>query len=729
MPKAFSILFGALFTIATAYGLGRLLLQRLKPDFTREEQHLFGFVAGAPVLSLIIFLLACVHLIYDATFLVLGVLVFAAVLKTRAYQTNSDRLPALPRLWQWTFWPPYIVFAVIAVIYAMAPEWSPDGSSYHLGIVGHFYRAHGFKLISSNMYSFLSQGLEMLFLSAWAFGRHSAAALVHCAFLLVLPLLMLRYGQRQGILGAGAAAGLFVLISPVVMIDGASAYNDVAVACLLFAVFYLCEIDAPPALTGLLAGYCYALKYTAFLAIVYVVLRYAFQRRWRHIVIACIPAACMVLPWVLRNWIWTGNPFAPLLNAYFPNPFVHASFEDDYSRSMRWYVGLESWQQVPLELTLRGRILGGFLGPLFLLTPLALLGLRSKFGRRALVCAGLFSLTYAANIGTRFLIPALPFWSLALAAGLPSLTLPVLVLAHAFLSFPGQPDRYCDPYGWRIDKVPFKQALRGKKVEAWLADKWPAYRLARMVEGATPEGAVIYSMSPIAESYTTREVRASFQSGSNEQLRDYLLTPLVSEFQPEQQLEFQFPAQPLTGLRVVQTASPERGSPASRDVWSITEFRILSQKRELPRDDDWRLQARPSAWDVQKAFDNSPVTRWRSWAGIRPGMFVEVTFAHPRTVDTVRLEVTRDQYAVRLKLEGRDASGTWRELTHEPKVSGLAPPLGMRRMAMEELKRDGVAYLLLSDDDYRADDFREHADLWGIRQTAIVDNVRLYKLE
>lgn len=58
---------------------------------------------------------------------------------------------------------------------------------------------------------------------------------------------------------------------------------------------------------------------------------------------------------------------------------------------MRWYVGLETWQQIPLELTLRGRILGGFLGPLFLLTPLTLLGLRSKPGRRALLCAVLFS--------------------------------------------------------------------------------------------------------------------------------------------------------------------------------------------------------------------------------------------------------------------------------------------------------------------------------------------------
>ncbi|WP_321477217.1 discoidin domain-containing protein [uncultured Paludibaculum sp.] len=728
MPKAVSILFGALFTIATAYGLGRLFLGRLKTKFAREEEHLFAFVAGAPLLSLLIFLLAAVHLIYDAAFLVVGILVLALVWKTKAYRSTTDRLPALPRLWQWTFWPVYAVFATVLVIYSMAPEWSPDGASYHLGAVSNYYRAHGFKLIASNMYFFLSQGLEMLFLFAWAFGRHSAAAMVHCAFLLVLPLLLLRYGQRQGVPAGGAAAGLFVLISPVVMIDGASAYNDVAVACVLFAIFYLCEIDAPPVVTGLLAGFCYALKYTAFVGLVYLLFRYAFQRRWRHILVACVPAACMILPWVLRNWIWTGNPFAPLLNAYFPNPFVHASFEADYTRWMRWYTGLESVRQIPLELTVKGVILGGVLGPLFLLTPLAILGLRSKVGRRALVCAVLFSLPYAANIGTRFLIPALPFWSLALAAGLPSFTLPVLVLAHAFLSFPDQPARYGSTDAWRISKIPFRQALRRESEEYWLSTKWPPYRVARMVEDRTPAGSIVYAMSPIADSYTTREIQASFQSGTNEVLRDNILTALIPEFQPEVRVEFRFPRQPFTGLRVVQTAAPKPGE-GDRDVWSISEFRVLDHGQELPRSDDWRLQARPSAWEVQAAFDNSPLTRWRSWAWIRPGMFVEVTFGQPRTVDCVRLDVSNDQHAVRLKLEGRAPSGQWQELSHEPVLSGVTPPLGMRRMAMDELKRQGISYLLINEGDYKWEDFRDRAELWGLREAGHVDNVRLYKLE
>lgn len=728
MHKVVSVLFGALFTTGTAYGLGCLLLQRLKTGFTREEQPLFALVTGTPLLSLLIFLLASLHLVYDAVFLAVGVAVCALAWWTGAWRRPVERLPALPRLWQWTFWPLYALFATVAVVYAMGPEISPDGTTYHLGVVGHYYRAHGFRLIASNMYSFLSQGLEMLFLFAWAFGRHSAAALVHCAFLVTLPLLLLRYGQRQGIAGAGAAAGLFVFLSPVVLVDGASAYNDIAVACTLFALFYLCELDAPPLLAGLLAGFGYALKYTAVVGAIYLGLRYLVQRRWRHLAIACIPAALLILPWVLRNLIWTGNPFAPLLNAWFPNQFVHASFEAEYQESMRWYTGLESLRQIPLELTVKGGILRGLFGPLFILTPLALLGLRTKPGRRALVCAVLFSLPYAANIGTRFLIPAAPFWALALAAGLPSVTLPVLLLAHAWMSFPDHPKRYCTSWAWRMESIPYRPALGLQKPEDWMAQEWPPYRVARMVEDATPAGAVVFAFSPISESYTTREIRASYQSGPNEILKDNILTALLPDFQPQARLEFAFPAQSLTGLRLTQIAAPKPGQ-GDRDQWSISELHVLDHGQELPRADDWRLSARPSAWEVQAAFDGSPLTRWRSWARIKPGMYLQVEFGQPRQADLIRLDVSNDQWGVQMRLEGRDASGRWHELSHEPKRSGLAPPLGLRRMAMDELKRSGIGYLLVTEDDYRWEDFRDHADLWGLREAGQVFNVRLYKLE
>src|ERR1039458_3438136 len=77
-------------------------------------------------------------------------------------------------------------FFLYFFITALAPEVSADGSGYHLGNVVRIWRSHGFDWEYRSMYSYLSQGTEMLFLVAFAFGRHSAAALVHFAFFCTL---------------------------------------------------------------------------------------------------------------------------------------------------------------------------------------------------------------------------------------------------------------------------------------------------------------------------------------------------------------------------------------------------------------------------------------------------------------------------------------------------------------------------------------------------------------
>ena len=78
-----------------------------------------------------------------------------------------------------------------------------------------------------------------------------------------------------------------------------------------------------------------------------------------------LPASLMVLPWVLRNWIWLGNPFAPFFNSWFPNPYYHAGMERIYAESLFHYNGIKHNWEIPLQLTLRGGLVGGLYGPVF----------------------------------------------------------------------------------------------------------------------------------------------------------------------------------------------------------------------------------------------------------------------------------------------------------------------------------------------------------------------------
>lgn len=726
MPKVFSILFGAGVTVAAAWCFGQVLLARLQLRLARGERPLYALALGSAVLSLALFTMAAMRIVYDASLLALALFAGFAAWRWGRGQAREEPLDPLPRGWRVLFLTVWLPFAAIALLHAMAPEMSPDGSSYHLGVISRFYRAHGFVPMPHLMYGQMPQGFDILFLMAFAFGRHSAAALVHCSFLLALPWLALRIGQRAGHAAAGAVAGLLVMASPVVMIDGASAYNDVALAFVLLAAFGLTLRSADAALPlGLLTGYAFTIKYTAAVAFPWALalLLARGARKWRQLAVYSAAAAVMITPWLLRNSLTYGNPVAPFFTRWFPNPFMHESFEQDYREWMRWYDGLERGSQLPWALIVDGSFVGGLLGPVFLLAPLGLLALRHPLGRRALLAAAVLGLPYAANVGTRFLIPALPFLALAMALAWPVRALPVLLIAHAVLSLPPVVDRYCGTHAWRISQLYPQVAFRLEDPRAFMAREWPPARLADLIEQATPAGSVIFAFEPPPDAYTSREVRSAHLSAEGDRLADLLLMPLIRERQPLHRFQFDFEECELSAVRIMQTAG------GGNDVWSVAEVHVLGPSGPLPRSPGWRLRASAFPWDIPFAFDNSPVTRWRAWQRLRPGTWIEVDFGLTRPVRAVALDMSAGQWAVRLRLEGRDARGRWVALGGEPSRSERPPPLELRRMATDELKRSGITHVLVTGNSYRWEDFQDNDDLWGIREAGRVDNARLYRLE
>ncbi|MGO9439756.1 MAG: hypothetical protein ACLPXM_04360 [Terriglobales bacterium] len=193
-----AILFGALFTVATATALGTLLLGRACADWP------IRFTAGAGALSFLVLLLAASHLAYPAAFAILGA---AAIISCQPWNRWLRKIAALHfhRLALRNI----IVFVIVIVYFyiyflrAIAPEVSPDGSTYHLGFTALYLREHGLYPVTWNMYASLSQGMEMLFLFAFAFGKHTAAALVHLAFLVALVWQMGMWGVRHGMAWVG----------------------------------------------------------------------------------------------------------------------------------------------------------------------------------------------------------------------------------------------------------------------------------------------------------------------------------------------------------------------------------------------------------------------------------------------------------------------------------------------------------------------------------------------
>ena len=718
-----AILFGALFTVATATALGTLLLGEACGDWPVR------FTVGAGALSFLVLLLAACHAAYPAVFAIMGVAAIAACRPWRIGRgAKSGPVVHFLSIRNTIVVVILIAYFCIYFLKSIAPEVSPDGSTYHLGLTALYLRDHGLNPITWNFYASLSQGMEMLFLFAFAFGKHSAAALVHLAFLVALVWQMLIWGARHGMAWVGFCGAALVGLSPVVGVDASSAYNDVALAAAAFILFCLLErwaeersVRLLPAI-GILAGFCYALKYTGWVGVVYAIGFVAWKsKRVRPVATVAAFAFLLVAPWLLKNWIWMHNPFAPFFNHYFPNPYVTIDFEEDYKSYFRLYDLASRWQ-IPLAVTVKGT-LGGVLGPVFLLAPLGLAALRKPLGRQLWLAALVFGANYFSNIGARFLIPPLPFVALAMAislTALPGMALAVLLL-HAVLCWPAMVAKMVPTGSWRLTLTPWKDAFHLRDPARYRTKYLALYPVSELIERVTPPGSTVFTFRPLPEAYTSRRILVDYESASNQVAARIFKSAATGDGAPNGRLSFTFPPSRLRAIRVRQTAS-------GTNIWSINELRIFLSGQELLREAGWRLTAQPNPWSIQDAFDNSPVTFWRSGEVIHSGMFVEVDLGAWRRADQVVLEGPTDQYGIRLKLDGETGDGAWEPLADQPVASDGAPYLGFRRAAAEELKRRGIDYILCFQDEAGSDDVRSNRDLWGVEEVGAAGGARLYRL-
>jgi len=523
-------IFGAGFTVAVSMALGFLLLGCLRLPFFRAEAALFAFVSGSACLSLGVFFLCLVHQARPVAFAFLGAAAIACAVWQGRKQPGRAALPEMPALWRGLFGAVFLAFFFCYLIRALAPEVSPDGSGYHLGNVARYARHAGFAWDFHSIYASLSQGMEMLFLVAFSFGRHSAAALVEVAFQAALPLLMVCYGRRFGFPRAAAFAAILTFACPVVGIAGSSAYVDVSVATLLFAVFYSLQVwdEKKPInllfLIGLLCGFCYALKYTAVLALPFAMGFVWSRRAARRVPVLLLGAAILIAPWVLRNWFWLGNPVAPFLNHWFPNPYWTDRMEAAYLSGLAHYPQVKSYFDIPLQLTVIGGLVPGFLGPVFLLAPISLLALRHPQGRRLLLAGAVFAIPAWFNTEVRFLIPSLPFVALAMGLALANSwgVLPLLAMFHAVISWPGVLGIYCDPNAWRIRGLPVRAALRLEPESSYIAAHIGDYALKPAIEQAVPPGGLIFSFAGRPAAYFDRDIIVGYESSLGEQVSQLL---------------------------------------------------------------------------------------------------------------------------------------------------------------------------------------------------------------
>jgi len=714
------ILLGAAFCFAWAYALGRICLRRLAAPWE------VAVAAGAALQSSLVFLLLSIGAASPGAFLGLGAISFALAWRFRA-STLKDP-PAEPASLAVR-----IACAAIAAAYgvmyfvnALAPELQGDAVTYHLGFAAEYARTGAFT-DRVGFYEMVPQGIEMLFTVAFAIGRHSAAKLVHFGFLLATVPLLVRIGRRLG-LGdtASLAAAGFYFCAPITGICGTSAYNDAAMVFFVLVAFYLLLVwrelhdDRYLLPLGLAAGFCFAVKFTGIMVLPLVMAAVLAAARRAGPVLWLAPGIVMIAPWMIRDALLCGNPVAPLFNRWFPNPWFHASMEEDLAKLIRTYGVTRS--QIPFELALGGQLQGVY-GPPLLAIPLGLAALRRQAGRWCWMAGGALAVPWLWNHGARFLMSTFVFAALALMMVLPRRVTVGFLLLHAVFCWPQMVPLYAHPNIWRIEEFPWQAALRMESDDSYLSRQLDSYPLARLIDRKTAPGEWVFTLTAVPLAYTERHVLEYWHSGQGDRMLAWLKTAGLNTNQPVYDVKASWPPRLLRALRF-------RLNAAYPQDWDVQEICLWSGEERVRSSPQWTLSGWPNVWEMTSAFDDNPGTFWRTWMPMRAGMYVQADLNRPQWLSGATLISRTPRYGVPVEFYGMDREGKWHAFgagTPEERV-----PEDVRRAATRAIRREGFDYIVAAENNQglgvlgRA--FLGHEGEWGLENLGAAGDATLYRI-
>jgi Dolichyl-phosphate-mannose-protein mannosyltransferase len=264
---------------------------------------------------------------------------------------------------------------VPAIPYVVCPETSTDALTYHL-LAPKIYLSAGkisfLPLLVESNYPSLAEYNYLMMLS---FTNEIVCKSFHFLLGLILVLLLARFVKKlnvdTGIFWPGA---LFVSM-PVVVAQLGWAWNDFfyslfILLCLYFLLSYQMETPEERSnkhllAAGIMAGLAAWTKYTfvLFVPVLFLIVLIGIKKwQWKEksLLWLFVPIGLLSLPWVLKNWSFTGNPFYPFLNSIFLSPYwsdaSNAYFKNTiqnyYIQDWHWYTYL----LFPFLLILKGRL-------------------------------------------------------------------------------------------------------------------------------------------------------------------------------------------------------------------------------------------------------------------------------------------------------------------------------------------------------------------------------------
>ncbi len=336
-------------TASTA--LGSWLLTRLALSLPALERFLLSLTLGFGGFMLLGLLLGVLHLYEPAiayALLALITLLLVPSLLRSFYPGISEALHRGRELWQdpkadlRSYALAGSLLAICAIgpyLWSLAPTIRYDALTYHLAVPVAYIRNHGMVDLGT-FNSYWAHYAEMLYTYAMLLLGQPLPGLLHLTAGLLTTAWSFALGKRLASTRAGLLAGLLFFSLPMVGYETGTVYIDLFVALFIVAMVSAGVIWWQSgeirwlAVAGILAGFALGTKLTAapIVFILGVFLVPALVLRYRKLSTAltgflalALPTVLITAPWLLRDWLWTGNPVYPFFNSLFPGQSVAGS--------------------------------------------------------------------------------------------------------------------------------------------------------------------------------------------------------------------------------------------------------------------------------------------------------------------------------------------------------------------------------------------------------------------
>ncbi|MFC2061473.1 ArnT family glycosyltransferase [Elusimicrobiota bacterium] len=285
----------------------------------------------------------------------------------------------------------FAVCSLLNIISSYIPALQSDALQYHL-LIPRYYMAEGriFNLSQIVRYSVFPQLMEYIFLLGMLLKSDAVARLLHTGFGVFTALAVFSFTGRYFHKKTALLAMLLFTVSPVVRHLSGTGMIDLGLAFYFIMSGYVFMRWMETAekkwliLFAVFCGFSFSVKYTGILSLLWLPCGLIFKKlinkdfmlkdKLKDTIIPILLFLLIISPWLIKNYIYTGNPVSPFCYKIFGGSNWNGYIDKNWKSHLKGGVKTENIKEY-----LASKL--GFLKKIFSHTPLNIFALLILFGR------------------------------------------------------------------------------------------------------------------------------------------------------------------------------------------------------------------------------------------------------------------------------------------------------------------------------------------------------------